>query len=64
MEVSESASLPYEGDGEIVRLPFDETVKCLNVSALEENWLTSESDLQAEVAAELEAFLYQNLPFQ
>lgn len=63
MEVSESASLPYEGDGEIVRLPFDETVKCLNVSALEENWLTSESDLQAEVAAELEAFLYQNLPF-
>jgi len=46
----------------MLRMPFDETIKCLSASAVEDHWLTSEGDLQAELFAELEQYLHQSLP--
>jgi hypothetical protein len=57
-----SANLPVYDDSDFVRLPFDETVKCLNSSAVEALWLYSENDLQVELVVELEEYLYQSLP--
>ncbi len=58
-----SAGLPIGYDSEIVlRMPFTEIIKCLNSSAVEEHWLTSEGALQDEVFAELENHLHASLP--
>jgi len=54
--------LPDKKHDEVVRLPFHEMIKCLNSSALEEQWLISGADLQVEASAELDNYLHQSFP--
>lgn len=45
-----------------LRMPFDETIECLSASAVEDHWVTSKGDLDAELFAELEKYLRRSLP--